>query len=223
MCSNFEPIKQSQSTWVSNQFGCDLPQEEWKHHTSINYYAPFIFLHEGKPKCELARFGLIPDWAKDKTKHGRYTYNARCETIASKDSYRSAWKHRNFGIVLADKFYEPLYDKLGNKSVPAGIYRTDGEPTAIGCIWERINDQATGEEIFSFSMVTQNADEHPFMSQFHKLTDEKRSVVILENGDFQNWLTANHDQARNLIRLSPDGSLKTDAVPPPSLRFIWLS
>lgn len=82
--------------------------------------------------------------------------------------------------MLANKFYEPLYDKFGKKSVPAGIYRTDGEPTAIGAIWERVTDENTGEEIFSFSMVTQNADEHPFMSQFHRSTDEKRSVLVLD-------------------------------------------
>lgn len=214
MCSNFEPIKTLQSGWVSQHFDCDLPQEDWKPHTSINYYAPFIFLDKGKPKCELALFGLIPPWAKDKTRHGRFTYNARSETIATTDSYRSPWKKGNFGIVLADKFYEPLYDKLGKKSVPAGIYRTDGEPTAIGAIWERVEDQETGEEIFSFSMVTQNADEHPFMRQFHKPDEEKRSVVVFESSDFHKWLTASHEHARDFIKLSQDGVLETDAIQP---------
>lgn len=214
MCSNFKPIKATNSNWVAEQFDCMLPQDEWKPHASINYYAPFIFMNEGKPKCELARFGLIPEWAKDKTRHGRFTYNARRETLDTKDSFHSPWERCNFGIVLADKFYEPLYDKIGNISVPAGIYRTDAQPTAIACIWERIIDSKTGEEIFSFSMITQNADEHPFMSQFHKPTDEKRSVVILENKDLRNWLTATQKEARQLIRLPPDNYLKTDAVAP---------
>jgi putative SOS response-associated peptidase YedK len=214
MCSNFEPIKTPQSGWVSEHFDCQLPEKDWKPHVSINYYAPFIFLEDGKPKCELARFGLIPEWAKDKTRHGRFTYNARCETVATKDSFRSSWKNQNFGIALADKFYEPLYDQYGQKSVPAGIYRTDAQPTAIACLWDRVTDETTGEEIFSFSMITQNADEHPFMRQFHKPTDEKRSVVVLENEDFEKWLTATHKQARELIKLSPDDYLKTDAVAP---------
>jgi putative SOS response-associated peptidase YedK len=89
MCSNFEPIKAARSGWVSDHFGCELPDADWKPHVSINNYAPFVFLKDGKPKCELARFGLIPEWAKDKTRHGRFTYNARCETVATKDSFRS--------------------------------------------------------------------------------------------------------------------------------------
>ena len=59
--------------------------------------------------CGLARFGLIPAWAKD-DKISRHTYNARSETAAEKPSYRAAWRHRQYGLVLVDDFYEPHYD-----------------------------------------------------------------------------------------------------------------
>lgn len=91
-----------------------------------------------------------------------------------------------------------------------GIYRSDGEPTAIASIWERIVDKQTGEVLMSFSMLTVNADHHDLMKRFHKPTDEKRSVVIVENSDFMRWLTADHQQANDLIRLSQDGYLKAD-------------
>jgi hypothetical protein len=35
-----------------------------------------------------------------------------------------------------------------------------------------------GETVHSFTMLTINADEHPFVRNFHKPQDEKRSVVI---------------------------------------------
>jgi putative SOS response-associated peptidase YedK len=37
-------------------------------------------------------------------------------------------------------------------------------------------------------MLTVNADEHPLMKNFHRPEDEKRMVVVLEEGDFDAWL-----------------------------------
>jgi putative SOS response-associated peptidase YedK len=63
-------------------------------------------------------------------------------------------------------------------------------------------------------MLTVNADMHPLMSHFHKPNEEKRSVVVIEDGDLHKWLNASHDQARDLIKLSPDGYLDADLTPP---------
>lgn len=216
MCSNFDPIKVKDSNWVNEHFKCDLPQAEWDSNVYSTAPVPFIYLENGLPKCDLAQFGLVPPWAKDKKRHGRFTYNARTESVDTTDSYRSSWKHCKFGLVLTDKFYEPLYDSLGKNCVPAGIFRVDGEPTAIASIWERIVDRETGEVIFSFSMLTVNADDHPLMSRFHKPDDEKRSVVVIENGDFGKWLNATHEQAWELLGLSRDGYLDYSA---PEIKF----
>lgn len=208
MCSNFEPIKIQHAGWVNQHFGCDLPAHEWRPETFPTYSAPFIYQENGQIKCALASFGLVAHWAADKKKFGLKTYNARSETVAEKPSYRSAWKERRFGLILTERFYEPCYES--GKAIKTGIYRADGEPAAIASIWERIIDKETGEVLMSFSMLTVNADQHDLMKRFHKPTDEKRSVVVIENGDFLNWLTANHQQATELIRLSNDGYLKAD-------------
>ncbi len=39
-----------------------------------------------------------------------------------------------------------------------------------------------GELVISMSMLTINADDHPFMKQFHKPNDEKRSIVVISKG-----------------------------------------
>jgi putative SOS response-associated peptidase YedK len=208
MCSNFEPIRIQHAGWVNQNFGCDLPAHEWRPEIFPTYSAPFIYHENGQTKCDLASFGLVPHWAADKKKFGLKTYNARSETVAEKPSYRSAWKERRFGLILIERFYEPCYES--GKAVKTGIYRADGEPAAIASIWERIIDKETGEVLMSFSMLTVNADQHDLMKRFHKPTDEKRSVVVIENGDFLNWLTANHQHATELIRLSNDGYLNAD-------------
>lgn len=206
MCSNFQPIKRSSNPWVKNNFGIDLPDTDWKVHTWPMDKAPFIFMDKGVMLCELGKFGLEPFWAASKPNFGRRTYNARSETVPQLASYRGAWKERRFGLVLAEQFFEPLYREA--KPDWAAISRTDNEPTAIGSIWESYIDQATGEVVRSFSMLTVNADDHAFMQQFHEPGKEKRSVVIVENSNFEKWLTATQEQATELIKLPPDDYLK---------------
>ena len=107
---------------------------------------------------------VVPHWAKD-SKISRHTYNARVETVSVKPSYRDAWKHRQFGLVLVDRFFEPYYGQ--GKPVRWQIGLESEEPFGIACLWETAqlaNDQAP---IVSFTMLTVNADHHPVMNQFH--------------------------------------------------------
>jgi putative SOS response-associated peptidase YedK len=211
MCSNFQPIKNHHSDWVKQQFSCDLPNSEWRAEAYPTYPAPFIYLENGQPRCELAQFGLVPHWATDKKKFGLKTYNARSETVHEKPSYRSAWKERRYGLVLAESFYEPNWET--GKAVRWRIKRADSEPSAIASIWERFIDKETGEIIFSFSMLTINATGHEVMKHFHKPEDEKRSVVVLNESQYQPWLHANQDEARSMLNLAQSGFLTSEAEP----------
>jgi putative SOS response-associated peptidase YedK len=211
MCSNFQPIKNHHAEWVKKHFNCDLPNAEWRAEAYPTYPAPFIYLENGQPRCELAQFGLVPHWATDKKKFGLKTYNARSETVHEKPSYRSAWKDRRFGLVLSECFYEPNWET--GKAVRWRIKRADSEPTAIASIWERFIDKETGEIIFSFSMLTINATGHEVMKHFHKPEDEKRSIVVLNDNHCLPWLHANHDEARSMLNLAPSGILICEAAP----------
>lgn len=129
-------------------------------------------------------FGLIPHWAKDPSL-AKKTYNARSETVASKPSYRDAWRLGRRCIIPAEAFYEP--DWRSGRAVPTRIARADGKPMGIAGIWTgwRAPD---GSVMRSMSMLTVNADEHPLMKNFHRPEDEKRMVVVLEEADFEDWL-----------------------------------
>ena len=211
MCSNFQALKPLHIDWVKSHFQCELPLADWREEIYPSYQSPIIWLDDGQPRCELAQFGLVPAWAADKPKFGLKTYNARSETISEKPSYRNAWKRRQFGLVIMQSFYEPNY--ASGKAVRERIHRADFAPMAVASIWERFIDHVTGEHIFSFSMLTVNADRHPVMQQFHKPDDEKRSIVVLQESDYRNWLQANQDQARKLLALAPDDFLTSESAP----------
>lgn len=57
----------------------------------------------------------------------------------------------------------------------------------------------------SMTMLTINADQHPFMSQFHKPEDEKRSIVVIEPEHRQDWLNMHHEDAFELLKPMGDG------------------
>lgn len=211
MCSNYQSIKNHRNEWVKHHFGCELPSTDWREEIYPTYASPFVYLKDGKPHCELAQFGLVPHWAQDKKKFGLKTYNARSETVHEKPSYRMAWKERRFGLVLVESFYEPCYES--GKAVRWRIKRTDAEPTAIASIWEQFVDKETGEFFFSFSMLTINADGHDIMKHFHKPEDEKRSVVILQDDQYQDWLNASHQSAKSLLKLTPIDLIKSEPAP----------
>lgn len=59
--------------------------------------------HEAKRELTLMRWGLIPNWSKEIGKYS--TFNARAETLDTKPTFRSAFRH-NRAIVPVDGYYE---------------------------------------------------------------------------------------------------------------------
>ncbi len=139
-------------------------------------------------------FGLMPHWAPPT--HYRKTYNARSETVATLPSFRTAWKRRQFCVIPVDAFFEPHY--ASGRAIRYRIERVDGAPFGLAGIWEQ-RTREDGTDWLSFSMLTINADAHPFMRQFHKPSDEKRSVVVLPDDTWRDWLTCPTTDAARLF------------------------
>lgn len=188
MCSNYEfPSKKRLSLLGIHEEQLEL---EMKSHVYPLYPAPIIMKGADEFELDIAKFGLIPYWAKE-LKFGRHTYNARTESVATKPSFRNAWKKNQFALVPVDTFYEPKY--IDGKPHWYGISREDGNPFTVAAIYE--DAVIEGEKVRSFSMLTINSDDHPFMKQFHGPDDEKRSIIVIPEESRQDWLHCNHEQA----------------------------
>lgn len=206
MCAHYESVKDPER--LQRSFGVRAPAElgktdVWPGYKSIFIRRPKENDHPGETapdrEAMLGSFGLIPHWAKDAT-IARHTYNARAETVAEKPSYRDAWRLGRHCIIPVEGFYEP--DWRSGNAVATRISRADGQPMGLAGIWTGWKSPS-GEILRSFSMLTINADQHPLMNLFHKPTDEKRMVVILEPEQFEDWLDAPAQRSVEFLQAFP--------------------
>ncbi|TVQ34165.1 MAG: SOS response-associated peptidase [Phycisphaeraceae bacterium] len=146
----------------------------------------------------IARWGLIPSWAKDPS-IGSRMINARAETAAAKPAFRAAMRRRRC-IVPADSFYEWQAVEGSKRKRPWRIHRVDGEPLRFAGLWE-VWDQGDGP-LESFTIITTAAND--FMRPMHD-----RMPVIIEPEDAAAWLDpeASADAAQALLRPAADGAL----------------
>lgn len=219
MCLHFAPFRDAQ--WFMAHLHISLPTQI-PVEVYPGYLAPLIRKTErrGAYQCQAARFGLIPSWSQSKNAyHHSYTvrgetmtqnhsanpsrgpYNARSETVGTKPSFRTAWNRCHFGLVLVSHFYQPKYEN-GMASSWA-IARSNQEPIALACLWDRWSDIDAGRDIVSFCFLTQSADEHPLLRQFHREGDEKRSPVIIPTELMGHWLDADSKTASQMLESPP--------------------
>lgn len=207
MCAHYEAVSRPER--LKSAFQVAMPQgaqaDVWPGYVGLFIRRPKEAVEgEGVTmwrEAMVGSFGLIPHWAKD-TAVAKRTYNARSETVATKPSYRDAWRLGRRCIIPAEAFYEP--DWRSGRAVPARISRRDGQPMGIAGIWTgwRAPD---GAIVRSMSMLTVNADDHPLMRNFHRPEDEKRMVVILDEADYDEWLDEHNAEPYSLLRqFDPD-------------------
>ncbi|MBU3845592.1 MAG: SOS response-associated peptidase [Candidatus Acinetobacter avistercoris] len=192
MCSNYEfPSKKRLSLLDIHESQLNL---DFKQHVYPLYDAPIMMNGADQFELDVGKFGLLPHWSKE-LKFGRHTYNARTETVAEKPSFRSAWKNDKFCLVPVQEFYEPKY--IDGKPQWYGISREDEQPFTVAAIYD--DTVIDGQNIRSFSMLTINAEHHPFMNQFHGPDDEKRSIIVVPEKYRKDWLTISHVDAHELF------------------------
>jgi putative SOS response-associated peptidase YedK len=193
MCTNYRPTSRD---LLAERMGNLAPSFDYLDETFPGYAAPMLRRRDGVFECVKACFGLIPFWAKD-TKIARMTYNARAETAHEKPSFRQAWARRQWCLVPMQCFYEPNYES--GRAVRWRIERRDATPFLAAGLWDRWLAPGTAEVVFSFSMLTINADAHPLMRQFYRPGDEKRSLVIVDDAHADEWLHTRGEDARALL------------------------
>lgn len=160
---------------------------------------------EGR-SLELARWGLVPSWAKDPSVGSRM-FNARSETVAEKPSFRAAFAKRRC-LVPASGYYE--WRTQAGVKTPFFIHSSDESPLAFAGLFEFWRDKARmstqGDDapwLASFSIVTTAA--RGAMEEIHD-----RQPVMLTRGEADAWL----DPAS-----SPDDLMAAIAAPAPELAW----
>lgn len=164
---------------------------------------------EGVRKLVPMRWGLHASWQKERP-GSRPLFNARSETVASKPSFRSAFRRRR-ALVPCNGFYEWLREEgPDGKPVKTPYYITDGarEMFAFAAIWEMWTDREAEEgspPLLSMATLTMPAD--GVMAELHH-----RQPVRLAEKDWEAWL----DPA---VRIGDGEEVMAMALPSDSLRF----
>ena len=145
--------------------------------------------HDNEIKLEKLHWGLVPFWAKD-ISIGSGMINARTETVASKPSFRNAFKKRRC-LIPANGFYEWKGDK-GNKQ-PYYVFIPSGEPFAFAGLWETWTDKESGEESVYKSCAIITTSASGAIREIHH-----RMPVILDPKFHEKWLNAQIQDPKKL-------------------------
>ena len=208
MCGRFAST--SPPGALASYFGAEAPADPDSEATPDYNVAPTrdvatVRVRERIRRLDYLRWGLVPRWAKD-LRIGSKMINARAETIATKNAYRSAFKRRRC-LVAADGFYE--WRRLDDKTKqPMYIHRADGDPLAFAGLHERWTDAEGLREIHTCTIITTTPND--MMAPIHD-----RMPVLLAPRDWERWLDpANEDvdELQPLLIPAPDELLTAYAV-----------
>jgi putative SOS response-associated peptidase YedK len=149
----------------------------------------------------LARWGLIPPWAKD-AKFSYHTINARAETVAEKPSFRAAFKKRHC-LIPASGFYE--WKQIGSRKQPYLIQMKDEKPMAFAGLWETWLNPQDESIVQSCTIIVTDANE--FMRPIHE-----RMPVILSRDEYGKWLNTDETDGKSLLHPCPSSWLTSYPV-----------
>lgn len=181
---------------------------EWAPRFNIapGQLAPIVAEDRRGRRMGLLTWGFVP---AGRGRPGRPLINARAESVASRPSFRAAFRRRRC-LVPADGFYEWKRVDVGRKgggvgrdagkSTPWWIHPVAGEPISLGGIWERWRG-LDGEQHHGFAILTTAAS--PDVSAVHD-----RMPLMVRAGDRADWLDREtpEDRLASLLVPAPRGT-----------------
>lgn len=207
MCTNYKaPDEDPGINELKIGIGDLYRRDPWEPDVYPDYAAPIAWADGDGLSVVKAVFGFWPKFMQpervdDSGKKRRKldTVNARSETVGESRLYGKAWRDGQRCLIPVRWIYEPCYETGRNVWQRIGL--TDWQPYCVAGIWRRY-DGEDGRSLIGMSMMTVNADGHALMERMHKPGDEKRSVVILRQADYEEWLhTTNVEVARAMLQL----------------------
>ena len=167
--------------------------------------APVVLTREVR-ELHIARWGLVPSWAKDTSIGGRLI-NARVETAHEKPAFRRAFAGRRC-LLPADGYYE-WYTPAGGGKQPFFIRPGDGGVLAMAGLYEVWRPVGTDAEwLLTCTVITTGASDD--VKWIHD-----RMPMIVRPDRFGAWLDpalTGPEEARSLLVPPAEGLLEAYPV-----------
>ena len=152
-----------------------------------------VVADEGERHLDAFHWGLVPYWAKD-AKIASRLINARSETLATNNSFKSAFQRRRC-LVPADGFYEWAKRPGTKVKQPYFAHHPDGDLYAFAGLWEVWKGADKDQPpLRSVTIITTEANST--MAALHD-----RMPVILPPSAWDAWLDRDNDDVAQLGKL----------------------
>ncbi|MBC8085929.1 MAG: SOS response-associated peptidase [Phycisphaerae bacterium] len=142
---------------------------------------PIVLSLDGEPATWIAKWGLVPGWAKDPAV-GNKLAMARGESAREKPSFREAIKRRR-ALMPADLFYEwqPVEGQKG--TLPWCVRKQDEQPFFMAALWEQWTpaDKTGAAPLLTCCVITTDANE-----SLRPIQD--RMPLLIDEVDIARWL-----------------------------------
>lgn len=167
---------------------------------AVRIIADSLSEQPGVRTMELARWGLVPSWAKDPA-IGQRMINARAETIGEKPSYRAPLRYARC-LIPADGYFEWKAPPAGKRlKTPYYFFRADGRPLAFAGLYSLWRD-----ELLTCTIVTRQA--RGALADIHH-----REAVQLPDDVLDTWLDPQLHEREELESLLQLEAPKLDFYP----------
>jgi putative SOS response-associated peptidase YedK len=150
---------------------------------------PIVREEAGRRTVAVARWGLVPFWAKD-VSIGYKMINARSETVIQKPAFRDCFRARRC-LIPADGFYE--WSKLQREKRPFHLGMNDDSLFAFAGLWDSWKSaDRTPVDTCTILTTTPNS----LIADLHN-----RMPVILPREHYEAWLAAPPSEIASLVNL----------------------
>ncbi|MFO7991200.1 MAG: SOS response-associated peptidase [Thermoplasmata archaeon] len=161
-------------------------------------------------KISFFKWGLVPFWVKNMEQANDMaskTKNARAESIFEKPAFRAAAGKRRC-LILADGFFE--WREVGGKKYPYYIKLKNDDAFAFAGVWERWNNKAEDTEVYSYSLVTTEAN--PLLANIHN-TKKRMPVILIEENE-KRWLESDvsEEDAKDILVPYPEDKMEAYTI-----------
>jgi putative SOS response-associated peptidase YedK len=201
MCGRF--VRSSSVASIADEFDVAQASVEMPPSFNISPTQDIVILkHNGLRQLVKCRWGFIPSGARNPSTGSMI--NARAETVASKQAFKSAVKKQRC-LVIADGFYEWL--KTGTKKTPVYISLKTGKTLGFAGLYNPWISPA-GERICTCAIITTASNK--LLAPLH---DRMPAIIPKDKEDL--WLNPcepDLDILLGLLRPFPSEELKIHEV-----------